>query len=303
MEEFYYTSRGEGRIHACRWVPEGPIRAVVQVVHGIAEDVERYDSFARFLNERGIVVSGEDHMGHGKSVGTDGTPGYFAGGWDAAVADVHTLYEKTREDFPGTPFFLVGHSMGSFMVRNFLFRYPNSGIRGAVLVGTCWQNRAVLETGKALTEALVRIQGEKAESERIQSLLFSAYSRFFAPDDSVPQPGGETAPGSTPEDPLGGFPLTNGFARDLIDGLRMIQNHRNLDRMIKTLPVLFASGEEDPVGSRGEGVRQTCEAFEKAGMLNLRMKLYPGMGHEILMEEGCEEVQKDILAWILEQLY
>ena len=303
MEEFYYPSRGEGQIHACRWVPEGPIRAVVQIVHGVAECVERYDPFAQFLNERGLVVVGEDHMGHGKSISTNGTRGYFAGGWDAAVADTHTLFAQTREEYQKTPCFLIGHSMGSFMVRNFLFRYPNSGIRGAVLMGTAWQNRAMLEAGKALTETLVRVQGEKAASEKIQSLLLSAYSKFFAPNESGAQSGGEPSPGIDPENPLGDFPLTNALARDMIDGLRTIQNHRNLDRMIKTLPVLFASGEDDPVGGRGEGVRQTYEAFEKAGMLNLKLKLYPGMGHEILFEEGHEAVQADILAWMLEQLY
>ena len=296
MEEFYYPSRGEGQIRACRWIPEGPIRAVVQIVHGLAESVERYAPFAEFLNERGLAVVGEDHMGHGKSVGDKGARGYFAGGWEAAVADTHTLFENTREEFPRTPYYLIGHSMGSFMVRTFLFRYPNSGIRGAVALGTAWQNRAMLEAGKALTETLVRIQGEKAVSEKIQSLLLDAYSKYFTPEGAAPLSG-------DPEDPLDGFPLTNGLARDMIDGLRMIQSSRNLDKMIKTLPVLFASGQDDPVGNMGEGVRQTMEAFEKAGMLNLTLRLYPGMGHEILFEEGRETVQKDILAWMLEQLY
>ena len=291
MDEFYYPSKGEGQIHACRWVPEGPIRAVVQVVHGVAEYVERYDPLARFLNERGLVLVGEDHMGHGKSVGDEGTRGYFAGGWDAAVTDVYTLFEKIREEFPKTPCFLLGHSMGSFLVRTFLFRYPNSGIRGAVLLGTAWQNRAVLETGKALTEALARIEGDKVVSEKVQSLLLGAYSKFY-PENAI-----------DPKDPLDGFPLTNGLVRDMIDGMRMNQNHRNLDKMIKTLPVLFASGQNDPVGNMGEGVRQTVDAFRKAGMLNTKLKLYPDKGHEILFEDGYEAVEADLLAWMLEQLY
>ncbi len=304
MEEFYYPSRGEGRIHACRWIPEGPIRTVVQIVHGVAEYVERYAPFAAFLNERGIAVVGEDHMGHGKSIGDEGTQGYFAGGWDAAVADTHTLFEKTREEFQKTPYFLLGHSMGSFMARTFLFRYPNSGLRGAVIMGTGWQNRAVLEAGKMLTETLVRVQGEKAVSEKVQSLLFGAYSKFFAGENPFAWVSkNEASLQRYPDDPLCGFPLTNGLARDMIDGLRIIQSRSNLDRMIKTLPVLFVSGQDDPVGNMGEGVRQTYEAFEKAGMLNLRMKLYPGMRHEILNEEGREGVMEDILAWMLEQLY
>ena len=114
MEEFYYPSKGEGKIHACRWIPEGPIRAVLQIVHGVAEYVERYAPFAEFLNERGIAVVGEDHMGHGKSIGDEGTQGYFAGGWDAAVADTHTLYETTREQFPKIPYFGKNGNFGYF---------------------------------------------------------------------------------------------------------------------------------------------------------------------------------------------
>ena len=303
MDEFYYPSKGEGQIHACRWIPEGPVRAVAQIVHGVSEYVERYDEFADFLNERGIAVVGEDHMGHGKSVGEEGTLGYFAGGWEAAVADVHTLYETTREEFQKTPYFLVGHSMGSFMVRTFLFRYPNSSIRGAILLGTAWQNRAVLDAGKALTETLIRVQGDRAVSEKVQSLIFGAYNKYFSEGGFSWMTQNQAVLQRYENDPLCGFPLTNGLARDIIDGLRMIQNPRNLDKMIKTLPVLFSSGQDDPVGNMGEGVRQAYEAFRKAGMLNVKMKLYPGMRHEILNEDGHEAVQEDLLAWMLEQLY
>ncbi len=304
MEEFYYPSKGEGQIHACRWIPEGPVRAVVQIVHGVAEYVERYEELALFLNERGIAVVGEDHMGHGKSIGTEGTQGYFAGGWDTAVADTHTLFAQTKEEFGKTPYFLLGHSMGSFMVRTFLFRYPNSGIRGAIIMGTAWQNRAVLEAGKALTETLILIEGDKAVSEKVQSLLFGAYSKYFVGEGPFSWVCKNKISLSRYEnDPLCGFPLTNGLARDMIDGLRMNQSRRNLDRMIKTLPVLFVSGEDDPVGNMGEGVRQAFEAFQNAGMLNVKMKLYPGMRHEILNEDGREGVREDLLAWMLEQLY
>ena len=304
MDEFYYPSKGEGQIHACRWIPAGPIRAVLQIVHGVAEYVERYDPFAQFLNEHGIAVVGEDHMGHGKSIGEEGTQGYFAGGWETAVADTHALYEQTREEFPGIPYFLLGHSMGSFMARTFLFEYPNSSLHGALLLGTSWQSPAVLTAGKALTEVLVRTQGEKGVSEKVQSLFFDAYSKYFAGEGPFAWMSKNTVSlNRYLEDPLCGFPLTNGLARDMIDGLRMIQNPRNLDKMIKTLPVLFSSGQDDPVGNMGEGVRQAYEAFRKAGMLNVKMKLYPGMRHEILNEDGREAVQEDLLAWLLEQLY
>ena len=109
---FYFDSCGEGRIHGCRWTPEGRIRAVVQIIHGIAEFVERYDDFVAYLNSKGILVVAEDHMGHGKSMET-GTQGYFAGGWTAAVDDSYRLLRDTKAEFPDVPYILFGHSMGS----------------------------------------------------------------------------------------------------------------------------------------------------------------------------------------------
>ena len=305
MEEFYYPSKGAGQIHACRWVPEGPVRAVVQFVHGLSEYVGRYDDFARFLNEHGLVMVGEDHMGHGKSVGENGTLGYFAGGWDAAVADVHTLYELTRRDFPGVPYFLMGHSMGSFLVRSFLIRYPNSSLKGAVVMATGWAPDALLRTGRTMIATLIRTQGEKAVSNKVQDLVFGTLVKPFCP------PEGPMAWVCTNEetlesflsDPLCGFPPTNALVRDMIDGLRMIQSRRNLDKMIKTLPVLFLSGEQDPLGDMGKGVVKTKNAFEKAGMLRTSLRLYPNMRHGILGETGREQVCADLLAWMLEQLF
>ena len=305
MEEFYYPSKGEGQIHACRWAPEGPVRAVVQFVHGLSEYVSRYDGFARYLNEHGLVMVGEDHMGHGKSVGENGTLGYFAGGWDAAVADVHTLYERTRKDFPGVPYFLMGHSMGSFLVRSFLIRYPNSSLRGAVVMATGWAPEAVLRSGKAIISTLIRTQGETAVSNKVQDLVFGTLSKPFCPPEG-PMAwvcSNEEVLESFLNDPLCGFPPTNGLVRDMIDGLRMNQSRRNLDRMIKTLPVLFVSGAEDPLGDMGKGVEKTRAAFEKAGMLRTGIRLYPKMRHGILGETGREQVCADLLAWMLEQLF
>ena len=101
--DFWYDSQGAGKIHGCRWTPEGEVRAVLQIVHGIAEYIERYDDFARYLNDRGILVVAEDHMGHGKSVNGDGIQGYFHGGWFTAVADSYRLLRTPGRNFRGFP--------------------------------------------------------------------------------------------------------------------------------------------------------------------------------------------------------
>ena len=137
--EFYFDSRGAGKIRCRGWLPQGEPRAVVQLVHGIAEHVDRYDGFARFLTEHGFAVVAEDHMGHGKSINGEGIQGYFHGGWFAAVADTCHLLELTREAYPDIPYILFGHSMGSFMARTILCKYPDSGITAAVICVTGWQ--------------------------------------------------------------------------------------------------------------------------------------------------------------------
>lgn len=302
MKEFYYPSQGAGSIHTCRWEPEGEIRGILQIVHGVAEYIERYDDFARFLNSHGFLVVGEDHMGHGGSIG-DGTAGYFEGGWDAAVADTYALFERTKAEFSGVPYFLLGHSMGSFMARTFLFRYPDCGLRGAIIMGTGWQPKLVLQGGRALTALQVKREGGKAVSDSVQSLMFGAYNKPF-PDAATPYDWLNTDPARVAaymDDPLCGFPVTNGLARDMIAGLSMIEDPRNLARMDKNLPILFVSGDHDPVGDLGKGVIAAHRAFEKAGMRRTERKLYPGMRHEILNEPGHAEVYGDILRWITEK--
>ena len=150
MTEFYLPSHGKGRIHCVQWAPQGRPRAVVQIVHGIAEYVARYDSFARFLNQQGYLVVGEDHMGHGGSLIPGDPPGYFHGGWNAAVDDTFSLLQKTRQEHPQLPYVILGHSMGSFLTRTLLYRHPDSGIRAAVICGTAWQPEAALRAGLAM---------------------------------------------------------------------------------------------------------------------------------------------------------
>ena len=130
--DFYYPSQGAGQIHGCRWMPEGQPKGILQIVHGIAEFVERYDEFANFLTANGFAVVAEDHMGHGQSISAESPQGYFTGGWFTAVEDTLQLAKDTMAAFPGVPYILFGHSMGSFMTRTLLAKYPDSGISAAI---------------------------------------------------------------------------------------------------------------------------------------------------------------------------
>ena len=155
-EDFWYDSKDAGKIHGCRWTPKESPKAVVQIVHGIAEYVERYDEFAAYLNGLGFLVVAEDHLGHGQSVGENGIQGYFHGGWFTAVEDTMTLLRENQAAYPDIPYVLFGHSMGSFMARTILCKYPDSGISAAVICGTGWQPAALLQPVTRFIEAVCR---------------------------------------------------------------------------------------------------------------------------------------------------
>lgn len=301
--DFYYDSCGVGKIHGCRWMPDGKIRAVVQIVHGIAEHVERYDEFAEFLNSKGILVVAQDHMGHGKSIDHGGTKGFFDGGWKAAVQDCLTLTKATMAEFPGTPYILFGHSMGSFLVRTILIKRPDLAISGAVLCGTGWQPEAVVETGAMTARVIAAKVGERTPSEKLQNLVFGGYNRrvehqrtafdWLSRDCRVVD--------EYIADPMCGFVASSGLLRDMLGAIAYLQKKTHLREMKKNLPVLFISGGDDPVGSYGAGVKRAAARFREAGMLDVRMKLFPLCRHEILNEINREEIFDSVYDWIVEK--
>ena len=298
--DFFFKSGSGARLHGCRWTPDSQVRAVLQIVHGIAEYVERYDGFANFLNRQGILVVAEDHMGHGKSISQECPQGYFAGGWQTAVDDTYRLTRDTMAEFRDVPFILFGHSMGSFMARTILAKDPDSGITAAVICGTGWQPAPVLAAGKAACALVCRAKGERAPSPLLQAMAFGTYNRkvehprtpydWISRDNSVVN--------AYKADPLCGFTPTAGLMRDMMEGIAYIQREENLAKMGKALPVLFIAGGDDPVGSYGAGVRTAAEAFRKAGMERVDVRIYPLCRHELLNEINREEIMDDVSRWI-----
>ena len=143
------SNDGVHKLHVVIWQPEENIRAVMQISHGMIEFIERYDGFARYLNEQGIVVIGNDHLGHGHTAGSDEDLGYFCPDRksETVVKDLHTVTEYAKKEYPGIPYFLFGHSMGSFMARRYLMTYGDE-LTGAILCGTGEQTSATLFAGK-----------------------------------------------------------------------------------------------------------------------------------------------------------
>lgn len=297
-ETFYFPSNGAGRIHCCKWLPDAQPKAVVQLVHGIAEHIGRYDDFAGFLTEYGYAVVADDHMGHGGSI-EGGTAGYFTGGWMAAVADLKTLRDKTASEYPGIPYYMLGHSMGSFLLRTYLYTYPDT-IEGAIISGTGWESLSKVNAGLLVCGIEAKRLAPTKTSPLISKLLFGAYNKPFAPvrtkSDWICSV--ESVVDAYEADPLCGFDATIGLARDMLTGIRMNELPENLAKMDKTLPVLFVSGAKDPVGNMSRGVLACIDAFKRSGLRSISIKLYPDGRHEMLNESNKDEVYQDILAWL-----
>ncbi len=307
-EEFYFDSRdGVSKIHAVRYTPEasaladGRPRAVLQIVHGMSEYVERYSGLAEFFTGRGFVVTGDDHLGHGRTVGEGGTYGYFCPRDPATVVvrDVHRLKKMTQALYPGVPYVILGHSMGSFILRNYICRY-GTGIQGAVIVGTGMQPPAMVRSAKALTAAVKLLRGGRHVSRLVDRAAFGSYNRRIAnprtPFDWLSRDGGNVD--RYLEDPMCGFIFTvNGF-QTLFELISRVQKKENLEKIPKDLPLFMVSGADDPVGEYGEGVRRAYRSLKDVGIQNIRLKLYEGDRHEVLNEADREVVMRDILAWL-----
>lgn len=299
-QDIWYDSRGAGKIHGCRWLPAGEPKAVLQIVHGIAEFVERYDDFANYLTGLGYLVVAEDHMGHGQSINGDGIQGYFHGGWFTAVDDTMQLMNDTMREFPGVPYVLFGHSMGSFMARTILCKYPDSGISAAVICGTGWQPAFALPALIQVVEAICRKTGETNPSEKLQKIVFGSYNKKVehprTPFDWLTRE--KEIVDAYIAHPLCGFTASCGLLREMMKGMHYIEQAGNLAKMKKDLPVFFIAGGDDPVGSYGKGIHQCAEAFRKAGMTDVSVKIYPLGRHEILNEINKNEVYEDVAHWV-----
>lgn len=303
--EFTFPSAdGKTGIHAVEWLPEGHPRAVLQVSHGVAEYVLRYEPLAEYLTARGFAVAGHDHLGHGGSVAPGGARLYFGpkGSWNWVVDDLYTRYNLLKKQFPDIPLFLLGHSMGSFLARTYLIRYPGT-VDGAVIMGTGQMSPALVAAGRTVAALERRRVGEDQASPTVDRLAFGAYNKQFAPNRT-----GFDWLSLNPEnvdryiaDPLCGGSASIGLFREMLGGLRFIAKPGNLKKMNANTPVLFLSGAMDPVGECGKGVQRAYRSFLKAGARDVSIQLYPELRHEILNEACREDVCHDLYLWLTEK--
>ena len=302
FKDFYFnSSTGKNKIHARMCVPDAEPTAIVQIIHGIAEYIDRYDEFMSFLADNGIIAVGTDHLGHGKSIESEEQTGFFAydNGWDYVVRDEEVLRLAMHENYPELPIIVFGHSMGSFMARTLLIRYPDA-FNAAIISGTGNQGAALVNGGLFMGNLVTGLKGAHHYSKFLNNLAFGSYNKIYenpkteydwlSRDEANVQ--------KYIDDPLCGFIPSCSLFRDMMTGVKFITNKKNLTAMNKDMPVYFMSGDMDPVGECGKGVQKAYNNFLEAGMKDVSIKLYPGGRHEMLNEINKDEVYTDILAWL-----
>lgn len=298
----YPSHDGIHTIHAELYTPaetEKAPRGVIQIVHGVAEHIGRYRSFVQFLTARGFVVCGENHLGHGPETKPEDR-GFFAeqDGWMTVAKDTAALSDLVKARFPGLPFVMFGHSMGSFITRT-VYLAGLASLDGVILCGTGNKSKLVIGLAQRICKGEIRKHGAKAESAKMEKLAFGSYNRRVkhprSKNDWISSMPAEVDRYNM--DPDCGFPVKLGMYLSLFEGIGYIIDPKHIAQADKNVPVLFIAGDADPVGAYGKGVRAAFRAMQKAGIRDLSLKLYPGR-HEILNDVAKEQVQADVLAWL-----
>ncbi len=283
-----------------RWLPEEPPKAVVQVLHGMAEHSARYARLAEALTHAGYAVYANDHRGHGRT-GGDADHGYLADdrGWDKVVEDARAVTARITEEHPGLPVFLLGHSMGSFLAREYAIEGSDE-LTGLVLSGTAGDPGVLGMAGLGIARLEARLRGRRHVSPLMDTLTFGQYNAAFKPNrtkfDWLSRDEAEVD--AYVADPRCGQVFTSGFFADLLQGLRAVNDPERVARVRPDLPVLLMAGDKDPVGAGGKGPRAVREQYATSGLHDVTCTLYPGARHEIFNETNREEVVSDLVAWL-----
>jgi alpha-beta hydrolase superfamily lysophospholipase len=291
------------QIFTYKWMPDEPsaLKGVVQIAHGMAEHAARYERFADALTRAGYAVYANDHRGHGKTAGSQDNAGYFAdeNGWEKVVEDMHTLTGIIKKENPNKPFFLFGHSMGSFLSRHYsmLYGYELSGL---ILSGTGGDPGAIGKIGLFIAKMDAKLHGKKAKSEIMNKLSFGAFNGAFKPNrtdyDWLSRDNAEVD--KYINDPWCGAVFTAGFFCDLLGGLSYINNKENIAKIPKNLPIYLFSGAKDPVGANTKGVNQVYDTLKNAGISDIALKFYADGRHESLNEINRNEVFRNVIDWL-----
>ena len=285
------------------WEPAGRPIGIVLISHGMAEHIARYEQLGQALASAGYLAAGYDHLGHGA---TAPVKGFFADddGWRKAVEDLHAVMQFLSGRAAGAPRVLLGHSMGSFLAREYALSYPDS-LDALVLSGTGWQGKALCALGLIPASVFCFLGGVKKPSKLLDRLAFSTNNKPFRSEGGTAfdwLSRDKTEVRKYIEDPLCGFLFTASGFKDLFTGLLRLTRLERLKNLPKDLPVRLISGGEDPVGRRGAGPETVARQYRDSGLAQVTVKIYEGARHELFNEINREQVREDLIGWLNDTL-
>ncbi|HEY8395426.1 MAG TPA: lysophospholipase [Bacilli bacterium] len=293
----------QGLIETYKWYEDKNHRAVVILVHGMGDHIERYEEFASKLVQYGFFVYGYNQRGHKGTIKNKDDYGYMddKDNFMILVSDLYEMTEYARKEHPNLPIFIFGHSMGSFVTQRFV-QLHGSKIAGIILSGSAKQPNALVKGGLWLAKMIARFKGPRYRSKLLNSLSFGKYNKYFRPNrtefDWLNRDEAEVQ--KYIDDEYCGGIFTAAYFKDFLKGLKTI-NH-NFELIPKELPILLISGSEDPVGGPVKLVTKLYTTLKDLEIKDLELKLYEGARHEILLEINKEEVMADCLNWLNKHL-
>jgi alpha-beta hydrolase superfamily lysophospholipase len=302
--DFTYQASDGASLHVSGWAVESP-KAIVQVIHGMAEYGSRYARLADALAAAGYTTYAHDHRGHGHSISGASPPGHMADddSWTRIVEDAHGVNREIAGRHPGLPIIVLGHSMGSFVAQQLLFEHPGDMV-AAALSGSNGKPPVKAAAGKLLARIERARVGRRNPSHLLTRLSFGDYNKAFAPArtdfDWLSRDPAEVD--AYVADPLLGFEVSTQTWVDLLTGLDWIADPSNVARVPKDMPLYLFAGDHDPVGDFGKGMRRLHDAYTRAGIVDVRLKLYPGGRHESFNETNRQQVTADLIAWCNEMV-
>ncbi len=298
---FTLTAPDGAALFVYRWLPQAPAKAVVQIAHGLTEHAGRYARLAQALTDSGYAVYAGDHRGHGRTAQRREDLGFFAerDGWRACIDDLWRLNRRIAADHPGLPIVLLGHSMGSFMVQQFIAEHGEA-LAGAVLSGSYGKPPPLAALGRIIARLERWRLGARGRSALIHAFSFGAFNKPFAPartpSDWLSRDEAEVD--KYLADPLCGFRPTVQLWIDMLDAIAEIARPERQASIPKHLPVYVIGGTRDPVNANAKGLERLLAAYRRAGLTRVTHRFYPDARHELFNETNRDEVTRDLVAWL-----
>jgi alpha-beta hydrolase superfamily lysophospholipase len=310
LQSSEFQQRLAGGYHALmrRWLPESRPRAVVQIIHGMAEHSGRYARLAEALTGAGYAVYAHDLPGHGPQVAPEAR-GHFADrrGWRLAVATIRDAQRLAQQEQPKLPLFMLGHSLGSFLLQHYVADFGET-LAGAVLSATTGEFGPMRRVGLALVRTEALLYGRRHQSAVGEFISFKNFNKPFNQRGRPARTDFDWLSRDPAEvdryvaDPCCGFRCTTGTWLDLLECVGKLTEPARLRRIPKSLPVLMIAGSDDPVCGGAKGPRTLERCYRSAGLRDVYTRIYPQGRHELFNDTCRDEVIAELIAWIKNHL-